>query len=134
MSTAISELAEKQPQSLGSKIDELNELRERKRELVAELKEVEERYAALEAEIMSDLDSMGIDLARGSTARVSISETTVPTVEDWDAFYEYVKSQDALYLLERRVAARAWRELYESGELVPGTSPFVRRKLSLRKV
>ena len=120
-------------QSLGSKIDELFELRERKRELTEQLNEIKAEYEELEREIMQNLDDFGIDLARGTMAKVSISESEVPTVEDWDAFYDYVRQEDAFYLFERRVAARAWRELYQSGELVPGTAPFTKRTLSLRK-
>lgn len=121
------------PQALGDKINELYDLRERKRELNAELKEINEESAALEASILAELDAQGTRLSASSRARVSISETTVAQVEDWEAFHDYVRANDAFYLFERRVANAPWRELHQAGETVPGTQPFVRRSLNLRK-
>lgn len=125
---------QKQPQSLGSMIDELDELRDRKRELNAELKDIEATMKALEQEIINELDSQGLKFGGGSKARATISETEVPTVVDWDAFYDYVIENKAPYLFERRVAAAPWRELHEAGEAIPGTEPFTKRSLSLRKL
>ncbi len=122
------------PTTLGDKINQLYHLRERKRLLKQQLDELNEEYESLEREIMGDLDAVGLQLGRGGIAQASITETTVPTVNDWEAFEEYVKNNDALYLFERRVSARSWRELYESGELVPGTEAYVRRRLNLRKL
>jgi len=121
-------------QTLGSKIDELYELRERKRELTAELKTVEELMDQLDASIQGDLNGLGLTLGRGTRASVSITETEVPSAVDWDDIYQWMKDNDAPYLLERRLSASAWRELKAAGELVPGTETFVRRKLSVRKV
>jgi len=42
-----------------------------------------------------------------------------------------VLKNDALYLLEKRVAVKAWRELIDSGKTVPGLVPFVKRRLHL---
>jgi hypothetical protein len=138
MSANLAEIQElntpKQSQSLGGKIDELFELRERYRELTREVKELKEIMDSMEIQIMNDLDSLDLRLGRGSRASVSISETVVPTVNDWDAFYNYVRDHDAMYLFERRVAATAWREITESGETVTGTEAFTKRSLSLRKV
>lgn len=124
----------KQSQTLGGKIDELYALRERYREISKEVNELKELMESMEQELIADLDGMELRLGRGNKASVSVSETTVPTVNDWDALYQYVIDNEALYLFERRVAATAWRELMESGESVPGTEPFTKRKLSLRKV
>lgn len=124
----------KQPQSLGSKIDEMFELRERKRELNSELKDIEAEMRALEQDIIAELDAQDLRFSGGTRARATISESEVPTVTDWDAFYQYVIENEAPYLFERRVAAAAWRELQQAGEAVPGTEPFTKRSLSLRKV
>lgn len=121
------------PTAIGAMIDELMELRHRKRELNDQLKELDEEYKALESRIMETMDREGTRLTASSRTRVSISESTVPTVTDWEAFEQYVKENDAMYLFERRVASKPWRELQESGERVPGTEPFTRRSLSLRQ-
>lgn len=121
-------------QSLGSLIDEYFALRERKRELDRELKELKDEMAALEERVINALDADEVTLSRGRRASASITETVVPVVEDWDTFQAYVLQNEALHLLERRPSTAAWRELKDSGELVPGTRPFIKRDLSVRKV
>lgn len=123
-----------QPQIMGSMLDEFYDLRERKRAIEAELQETKEQMEALENQILLIMDSQGVTATRGTRASVSISEVEVPTIEDWDAVVDYIKRNDAMHLLERRVSNAGWRELHESGETIPGTVPFKRRKLSLRKV
>ena len=121
-------------QSLGSLIDEMFDLRERKRELERELKEIEETMADRESQVIQMLDKDEITLSRGRRASASITESEVPVIEDWEAVQEYIRENDALHLLQRRVSSTAWRELKDAGELIPGTRPFTQRKLSLRKV
>lgn len=143
MAEAVAELINDEyghsPQSRASSItisdliDELNDVRERKRDLNAQLKDIDEQYKELERQILEHMDSAGTELVASSRTRVSVQRQTVPSVTDWDAFEEYVKDNDALFLFERRVASKPWRELYESGEEVPGTEAFERRSLSLRK-
>lgn len=131
----MSETAVVQPQlGLGHKIDQLYELRQRKKDLEKEIDALEEEMEELEASIMAHMDTEGTTLTRGGRASVSILESEVPSVEDWDAVHEFVKKHDALYLLERRIALGAWRELKDAGELMPGTTPVIKRKLSVRKV
>lgn len=120
-------------QNLGSKIDELYELRERKRELNAEVKGIEEMMKAIEAEVMRELDEAGLVQGKGTRASATINEAIVPEVVDWDAVHRYILENEALYLLTQSVAAAPWRELLTSGQPVPGTQPFTRRTLSLRK-
>jgi trimethylamine:corrinoid methyltransferase-like protein len=122
------------PKGLGAKIEQLAVLRDKKKELNNELKEVDEQFKALEQEVMHDLDEQGLAFSGGHTHRVTISEQSVPTVDDWHAVEQWAKDNDALYLFQRRLSATAWRELQDAGELVPGTTPFVQRSLSLRKL
>lgn len=122
------------PMTLGDKINELYELRESMRDLNAQLKALKEQYDEMELSVLNEMDAQGTTLTRSARASVSVSESTVPTVTDWEAVYDYVRANDAMYLFERRVAATAWRELLESGDKVPGTEPFTKRSLSLRKL
>jgi hypothetical protein len=121
-------------QSLGSLIDEIYDLREQKREIEKEMKEIEAQMADLEARIINLLDADEVTLSRGRRASASVTESEVPVVEDWDEFQDYVLRNQALHLLERRASVAAWRELKQAGEDVPGTRPFIKRKLSIRKV
>jgi len=124
----------KQPHNLGSMIDRLYELNVRKRELAAEQKVLGEQIEELEKVVLEGLDQQGLRLGRGRLASVSVSESAVPQIEDWDKAVQYMKDNDAFHLLERRVAIAGWRELHEAGETVPGTVPFTKRKASVRKI
>lgn len=120
-------------QSIGSLVDELYELNQRKAEINKELKDLNAVIEDIEEKIFGRLDQLEIDQVRGRTAKVTVTHSVVPTVKDWEAFHRYVKENDMLYLFERRVSTAAWRELHQSGETVPGTEPFTKRGLSVRK-
>lgn len=122
------------PVAVGSLIDSVYELKERLRELEAEKKELNAQLATLEADLLATLDAQGVTLCRGRRASASISESVVPNAADWEEIYEYIRNEDALYLMERRLAVRAWRELYEGGTLIPGTEPFTKRSINTRKL
>lgn len=114
-------------------IDKMFELRESKRELDARSKELGQEYAALEARLIERLDEVGTETSRGQLASVTITEQLVPRIEDWGAVEEYVMNNDAIYLLHRRVSSGPWKELLDTGENVPGITPFTKRAISLRK-
>lgn len=125
---------QEQPQNLGSMIDELYELRERRKELTAQAKEIKAEEEELEKQIIAKLEEQGTTLARGSAASASIVPETIGEVDDWDAVYQYIFYNDAFYLLPRRLNNGAWKELQDAGEDVPGITPLLIKKISVRKV
>jgi macrodomain Ter protein organizer (MatP/YcbG family) len=122
------------PPRLSDLIDSLFDIRERKRQLNEQLKDIEAEYVDLEFKIIARLQEEGTDLARSKKATASLTESVVPKVDDWDAFYQYIKDNDALYLLERRPSVGAFRELHQAGESIPGVEPFTKIGLNLRKL
>lgn len=126
--------AQNSPMQLGDKIERMATLREEKRQLNAQISEINEEYNDLEAAILDELDQQGTRMSGSSRHRVGISEQTVPNVTDWEAVHEWAKNHDALYVFERRLASAPWRELHDGGQLIPGTEPFTRRKISLTKI
>lgn len=124
---------ENSPDTLGTMIEQLAELRDRKRDLNSQIKDIEDEFNELQLRVMSALDTIGCSLTRSGPFTVSITESEVPDVTDWDAFHGYILEEGALYLLDRRASVKAWREMYESGVTVPGTQPFTKRSLNLRR-
>ncbi len=118
--------------SLGAEIDALYALREKKRGLEAQAKEVEAEAAEIEARLMETLDAQGLAKATGSKASVSTTSTIAANVLDWDSFLAYVYKNKAGHLLQRRVSDPSWREAVELKGSVPGTEPFVKKRLNLR--
>ena len=114
-------------------VAEMVEIREEKRRIESRKKELNEQWRSLELELLIRLDDQGMEQASTKDGTASISETVLPQVVDWDTFYQHMIENDALFLLQRRPAAAAFRELLESGETVPGVEPYTQRTIGLRK-
>ena len=118
---------------LSDKIDEMFMLRERKRGLEKDVKEVNAEIAECNNWLMERLDEVGTASARGSLASVVISESLVPRIEDWGLVSDWIMDNDAIYLCHRRISSGPWKELLDSGQNVPGITPFTKRAISLTK-
>ena len=118
--------------NLGAAIDKLHGLREEKRNLEAEISKIRKVMEEEEINIFALLEEQDLPGAKGHTATVSITESVVPVLEDDEVFFDHIMKTGDLHLLERRPSVRAYRELLESGEEVPGLRPFTKRTLSLR--
>jgi hypothetical protein len=82
---------------------------------------------------MAAMDAAGTDISRNSGFSAVLTETVVGDVKDWDAVYEYVKENEAFYLIQRRISNKPFQELLESGQTVPGIEKFTKRAISIRK-
>jgi hypothetical protein len=122
------------PESIPARIDRLFRLREEKRALDAQSKELENEIEALRGPLIVEMEAQGFHSVRAGSATATISKSTVPNVEDWDELNAYIVGNNALHLLQRRPAVGAFRELFEAGEAVPGVVPHTKWDLSLTKV
>lgn len=118
--------------SIGAKIDALFALREKKRKHDEAIKELEKQMGALQQELITQMQVEGIDASRGRKAAVSISTSVVPQVENWDAFYEFIRKRRWFHLLERRPSVSGCRELFEKNGRIPGVLPYTKTTLNLR--
>lgn len=109
--------------------------RENLRELRKVFQEMELFVNKLEAwflqEIVKQNGQTGIS---GKQGRVEVKEKEVYGVNDWDAFYEYVRKKKAYELLQRRLSDKAIKERREQGVEVPGTYTFKKPTISLTGV
>lgn len=120
--------------TIGTKIDDLHEMRERKRALEEQVKEISRDMQSLEFELIKQMEAEGVTKSTGNRATVSVNDVVRPTVEDWDAFYAFIHRHRYYHLLERRPSASGCNELFESRGKVPGVVPFTQRKLNIRSV
>jgi len=97
-------------------------------------KEFQVQQDDIDSLLMAKMDSEGTKRTANEMASVSISETVVPNVVDWDAFHAYVKDTSNFSLLHRKVTAAAYRELLELGQMPPGTEPVTVRKINFRSL
>jgi hypothetical protein len=109
------------------------EVRDERRRISIRDQELIDEWRSLELELLVRLDEQGMEKASTEDGTASISKTVLPQVVDWDEFYKYMIENEALYLLQRRPAAAAFRELNDSGQKVPGVEPYTQRTIGLRK-
>lgn len=123
------------PETVGGLIDELFLLREQRRKLAETDKNLRDQYSELEARLIAALDLQQTSMARGRSATATLNEEELATVTDWSQVHEFIRSQNAFYLLQRRINSAAWREAAnERGEPIPGTMVFKKRSIALRRI
>lgn len=124
------------PKKLGTLVDELYDVRDRKGALQAQMKILEEEESGLETQMLVQMEEQGLDQVRGEKATVSISKSKVPQVKDWDALNRFILRHKALHLYQRRLAVGAYREAIElnNGKQLPGVEEFDKTTLNVRKV
>lgn len=110
----------------------LVEIRNQRRLIAEEDKALKAEFDEVSEEVLQLLDEMGSESVKTGYASMSVKRENVPNITDWDQFYQFVKDQDALYLLQKRLSAAAWREQLELSGEVPGTEPFEKVTLNLR--
>lgn len=127
-------MATKKPLPIGSLVDSLWAERERKRALEEKMKEIEKGIEAQTLELLERMEKEGLDQVRGTAASISIGANVTATVTDWDSFSAWIIKTRNLHLLQRRVSDPAYRELLEHGKKIPGTEPFVKKRLNIRSL
>jgi len=119
--------------TLSSLIDSLSALRSQKKHVESDLKTIEERIGGIEYDIMRAMDAEGITESKSAVGKVVVSESVYPKLEQWEKFADYVLSERALYLLEKRPAVLAYREQLTLGRAVPGILPYTKRKVTFKE-
>lgn len=118
----------------GEIIAELDQIREERKRIAQRDKELVELWRVLEGKLIELGDKLGMKRMSSDSHTATITQEVLPTLEDFDALWEYIKENDAPHLLQRRVSAGAYRELQDAGVDIPGITPYVQRKISLRKI
>lgn len=108
-------------------------LRERKKNLKKQIKEINQQMELLEGELFKLLGEKNLVSMKTEEVTVSIKKQPVPVLEDWDKYFKYAKRKGNEDLIQKSVPSRAWRERYDDGKKVPGTSSFQRVSLSVTK-
>ena len=116
-------------------IEKLASLRDEKAQLERQVKALGEVYRLYKQELLNQLLEQGLSTAASSSYRIAITNKPVTRLVDWDAFLEYVKSNDAYYLVKRGIASTKVYELETvTGEPIPGTETLTDIKdISLTK-
>lgn len=126
--------------TLGQAADKIFDLREKKREIDAELKKVEAEITELTETIFSLLEEQDTRKAEGKRASISVNYAINPSTKNWDDTAKFIingKRGDKFayaHLLYKRINAPAYRELRSLGMIIPGQEDFTNRTLSITKL
>ena len=120
--------------TIGGLIDQMSAVREKRRTLAAQDKELEDEISELEKQLIELMDAEGQTKATGHSASASISENMVFNTTDWNVFMAYLIKTKQGHLVQRRVSAPAVLELFTSKGVVPGLEPFTKRSINLRNL
>jgi hypothetical protein len=124
------------PLSLGELIDDAYLMREKRKGLDAVSKEIGKEIEETKALIREKMAELGVSAVKGTLSSASMTQSTVPIVEDFEETLKWVKEDfdNRKHLLQRRVASKAWQEMMKLEGEIPGITPFVKRDVGLRKL
>ena len=125
--------AYKFPKTMGACADRLHELRTKRLEVQKLVDQFEAEEKALKEYVIQNLPKSDTG-AQGKYYRVSVVTKVVPRVEDWDAFYKYVKKTGSFELMQRRLSDSAVAERWDAGKVIPGVDRFQAVSISLTKI
>lgn len=126
---------------IGQLIAAADEQRELKRALDRQAKDAGELFKILEATVLKKIIDSGTEetpciqsgaVVDGFKITATVSENEVPTAENWEQIYAYIKENDAFELLQKRLSAKACLEA-ANFEDIEGMSFFTQKKLALRR-
>lgn len=122
------------PKTDGPLIDKYYEVKQLRLKMEKAAGEVKKLETQLQNEIIERLPKSKVEGAQGKIARATIKKDAVPTVEDWDKVFAYVKRNGAFDLLQRRISVKAVEERADAGKKIPGIGVFNKVTVSLNKV
>ena len=112
--------------------DKKQELNRAHDEVIKDLDEKLERLKGVMLAELNDNNGEGIRTAAGTFFR---KLEVIPTGQDWEAFYDWIKENDAFDALERRIK-RTFISKYmddNDGAIPPGVNVFRRYTVEVRK-
>lgn len=120
--------------TVGTLIDEMSDIREKRRVLAAEDKVLESTYKILEEDLLAAMDAQGTTKSTGKLASAGIIEVLVANKVDWLEMMKWIARTKNFQLVQQRVSDPAYRELRTQGKVIPGLEDFTKRSINLRNL
>ena len=139
----MTETVEAAPTAVGVPLDKLAKVY---RKMSAEIQKLTQDYDNAVAAIKTQQDTvktaikdemlrLGVKSVRTDGGTISLSTKTRYNTDDWDAFKEFIKENDALELLEKRISQSNMATFLEEnpGKVPAGLNSFTEYAVSVRK-
>jgi hypothetical protein len=85
-------------------------------------------------ELIAAMKDVDLTATGGTHITATIQYKIVPTVSDWEMFYQYIKDNDAFDLLQKRVGVKAVAVRWEDELSIPGVEPYEIEELKRKKL
>ena len=140
MATVTALRKPKEKVTVGGLIDQMSAIREERRLIAAQDKDLVSEYTRLESQLIDLMDAEGCTKSTGRTASAGIGETTAfsfdTTIDEAgnDGFFRFmafVAKKKYFHLVQRRVSSAAVEEIFAKQGTVPGVTPFTKRSIRL---
>lgn len=120
--------------TINDKLRRMRFLRDDIRRVEAELKGLKGMFAALQTDVLDDMDAQGLTKISNEYATAFVKEEELPSVdsEHWPDVWRFLFEHGYLEVLRKQLNSTAWRELVKLGIDVPYVSTTTKRSLNLR--
>lgn len=119
--------------NIGLRIDEMFKLEAEISKAELALKKLKQRRAEMEERMLIKFESEDIDGSRGKLALANVKKARFPTIKQRNKFDKYVERTGSLHLFQNRIMSKAYFEMLEEGERIPGVEIFERTSISITK-
>lgn len=121
------------PKTVGGIADRWYRIRAARLELEKKVKLLQKEESDLKEAGRVALKAQKQSRGTGQLGTISCDPVDVPTVTDWEMFYNHIAETNSFDLLQRRPAMTAFRDRWEEGEKIPGVERTPITKTSLTK-
>lgn len=122
------------PSSLGDVVDEYRRVRDIRLAMKKETDAVEERERELKDHLINEIPKSEITGVAGKRFRAQIVKKDVPAAEDWKQIHAWVMQNERFDILQKRLADKAIKDMWEEGETIPGVVKFPKVDVSVTKI
>lgn len=104
-------------------------------EFETKIETIKAQQDAVKNALKDQMLAMGVASVRTEQGTVTLGTKTRYNTQDWDAFKEFVKDNDAIDLLEKRIAQTNMATFLKDnpGTVPPGLNSFTEYTISVRK-
>lgn len=96
-----------------------------------ELAKYEETERDLKNQLIQKMVDAEVPIIGGSYATVTCKAKDVPTAEDWPTIHQFMKDNDAMDLMQKRLHEGAVKERWDDEVEIPGVGHYTVHKLSI---
>ena len=122
-------------QELGMLADEFWVVKQKRLAADKVAKELKANESACEAKLIEQMLRQTISAVGGGDVIFTMgAPTQEPVVTDWQEFWQYIKKEDDISLVEKRPGRAAIKERWETGAQIPGVGKFPVYKLNKQGV